>query len=91
MMDANEPVETLSVLQKLLDASASPNPHRKRASSCPPRFDDFIVSDLAAELDGMEIVEPQSDPIALDVDMTNVTVENAQTLLDPSACIFVGK
>jgi hypothetical protein len=82
-----------SALQMLLDASPSPNPRRKRASSCPPTIEDVGMHDIVAKVHDFQMTEPKTDPVfSMSDDSTNtITAENAQTFLDPRACLFVGK
>ncbi len=89
-----------SVLEILLSASSFPNTRPKRSASCPPKFSEVSLEDLAAQLGDMAIVLPYSDPTDLPLDIKQqadeqnknaITVENAQTLLDPEACLFIAK
>src|SRR5690242_18046113 len=82
--------QSRSVLQMLLDASPAPLARRKRASSCPPVIKDVDMSEITSNLKNLDIVEPKTDPVGPSEDDTNIiTAENAQTFLDPNACLFV--
>jgi hypothetical protein len=89
-----------SVLEILLSASPFPSTRPKRSASCPPKLNEVSLEDLATQLGDMSIVLPYSDPIDVSVDIKQqadeqnrggITVENAQTLLDPEACLFIAK
>lgn len=82
-------------MQALLDASTAPNLKHKRAASCPPSMsidDDVGLDDIDATMADLGVAEPKSDPVTADEQQAaKVTIENAQTLLDPNACLFVAK
>jgi hypothetical protein len=96
-----------SALDMLLNASTSPDIRRKRSASCPARLNKFSLDNLAARLEDLSLVLPHSDPIEASATplvptralkrragqqgVSGITVENAQTLLDPEACLFVAK
>jgi hypothetical protein len=96
-----------TVVEMLLDAPTSLNTGRKRSASCPPKLNDNSLDDLVAKFEDLSMVLPHSDPIdtsatprvprkevkrrAEEQGVNGITVENAQTLLDPDACLFVAK
>ena len=46
---------------------------------------------LTMSLKDLKMAEPKTDPVSYDHDASTITAENAQTLLDPDACLFVAK
>jgi len=84
--------EPPSALQMLIDASPAPDLKRKRASSCPPAIEEVDMQDLTSKITKLDVTEPKSDPIVpISHEEDLITAENAQTLLDPNACLFVAK
>jgi len=88
----NELPQPRSALQMLLDASPTGRHGHKRASSCPPGFKEMELQDLTANIKEFCMFEPKTDPILpSERDRVIITADNAQTLFDPNACLFVAK
>ena len=50
------------------------------------------MNEVVADLKHLQVTEPKTDPVVpMEQDANEITPENAQTLLDPSACLFVAK
>ncbi|KIW07879.1 uncharacterized protein PV09_01792 [Verruconis gallopava] len=94
-----------SSLQSLLNAQPPKSRTRKRSASCPPRIGDPSLDDLIYRMEDLSMELPHSDAVeepcspcaqkqsaghaARSQDVSGITPENAQTLLDPAACLFV--
>jgi hypothetical protein len=89
--DEYELPQAPSVLEMLLDASPAPRRGHKRSASCPAKIDNVEMGDLTLSLNHLDMAEPKTDPASCDPDESSITAENAQTLLDPDACLFVAK